>query len=130
MNDCIANPPHRQRRFPRCRLHGVALVDRLPRACPFLAENTLDAIHAIERSAYAGLNDAETQTAGLDDLERAETCFACFRELSAHPRIQALKAQHGSSPPSRLELGHNGTSANRSSPPAARVSFNPITKSA
>lgn len=88
--------------FPRCRLHDLRLVDRLPPSCPGRAEAALWAVHKIRQQGDAKL--AMYDTSGLTDLARAQTCERCLDNLRVNPHFQRLRVGAQAQQPKTIPL--------------------------
>ncbi len=75
-----------------CEVYGCRLCDALPASCPIATGNALWAIHEVRERAYRKLVERpDTDTSGLVDLERAETCWTCVDVNLATPHVQRLR---------------------------------------
>ena len=83
--------------FPRCRLHGIRLVDSLPPACPHREEFFLDALRDLQDEGWARLLGDESS--GLDLLERMRICESCRLPRHVLDRLRAGRAQSPASTP-------------------------------
>lgn len=103
--------------FPVCNLHGRRIVDNFPRECPLIEPRATVAILALQDGGYAKLSTKRAGEIhdGLMDLERADICYACLRDLSPHPHVAQLRAQaRQSTATTSVPPGGNGVGQNRS----------------
>ncbi len=85
-----ATPKHET--LPRCRLHGVRLVDKLPARCPLREGRSIAELTRRKNDAWAVLGDPSGDRGGaLLELEILDTCESCVLQLAGHPVIQRLR---------------------------------------
>lgn len=78
----------------RCELHGINIVDRLPRHCPLGTANPLDAIARLRAAAWRVLGrkaESPEHSDALALLDNADVCMACTDRNLSHPTVRRLR---------------------------------------
>lgn len=84
--------------FPRCELHGINIVDRFPRRCPFGTPNPTATLARLQDIGWAAIGrgqDHEDFSEGLELLDRVDVCLACLDRLLTNRTVRRLRARLG-----------------------------------
>ena len=91
-------PVHDRSQPARCELHGMNLVDRLPRNCPFTTPNPLDTLTRLQDVGWRELGRSDPGR-GSDEslalLDRIDVCEPCITRLVVHPTVRRLRRGKG-----------------------------------
>jgi len=82
MQNSVAPTSQRSTSFPRCNLHGVSNVDRLPPRCPLNSPAPFRTVAAIRECAFEFQSPAEHEV--------ADTCGVCVPGMLRHPIVKAV----------------------------------------
>ena len=90
------NPTAREprRQCAHCELHGVNLVDRLPRRCPLATRNPLVTLAQLKDTGWRELGrgpDGVDISGALELLDTVDLCLACTDRLAPHRTIRRLR---------------------------------------
>lgn len=84
--------------FPRCKLHGIYVVDSFPPECPYQNEFPGDVLNGLYYEGQARIGRADPS--GLDLLDRVRICETCQLPRHVLDRLRP-RAETPAPPPVR-----------------------------
>lgn len=79
--------------LPTCELHGVRLLEQLPRNCPLACPKATDEILRRKEQAFVEIGKPESDPIWHYRIMAAETCERCLRVNGGHPVMRYLRKQ-------------------------------------